>query len=93
MIIGVTGSGHRGIESSEDQVPMDVRDVVQAPEYGPMTDLGHVQRGDQERYRGLECSKDMISTDVHDVVEAPKSNMMARGVALDLLQVAKRVGP
>ena len=53
MIIGVIGSGHRGIESGEDQVSTDVRDVVQAPE----------------------------------------SDLMARGVAFDLLQMAKRVGP
>ena len=49
MIIGVTGSGYRGIESGEDQVSTDVRDVVQAPD----------------------------------------SDLMARGVAFDLLQMAK----
>ena len=53
MIIGVTGSGYCGIESSEDQVSKDVCDVVQAPEY----------------------------------------DLMPRGVAFDLLQMAKRVGP
>ena len=53
MIIGVTGSGHRGIESGEDQVTTDVRDIVQAHE----------------------------------------SDLMARGVTFDLLQMAKRVGP
>ena len=53
MIIGVIGSGCRGIESGKDQVSMDVRDVVLAPE----------------------------------------SDMMARGVAFDLLQMAKRIGP
>ena len=52
MIIGVTASGYRGLESSEDQVFADVRNVVQAP----------------------------------------KSDLMARGVAFDLLQMAKRVG-
>ena len=52
MIIGVIGSGYCGIESSEDQVSMDGRDVVQAPE----------------------------------------SDLMARGVAIDLLQMVKRVG-
>ena len=53
MIIGVTGSGYRGLESGEDQVSMDVRNIVQAP----------------------------------------KSDLVARGVAIDLLQMAKRVGP
>ena len=43
--------------------------------------------------RGLESGEDQISTDVRDVVQAPKSDLMARGVAIDLLQVAKRVGP
>ena len=28
-----------------------------------------------------------------DVVQAPKSDLMARGIAIDLLQMAKRVGP
>ena len=43
--------------------------------------------------RGLESGEDKISTDVRDVVQAPKSDLMARGVTVDLLQVAKRVGP
>ena len=43
--------------------------------------------------RGLESGEDQISTDVRDVVQAPKSDMVARGVAIDLLQMAKRVGP
>ena len=42
---------------------------------------------------GLESSEDQVSTDVRDVVQAPKSDLMAKGVAVDLLQVAKRVGP
>ena len=53
MFIMVTGSGCRGVESVEDQVCADVRDVVHAPEY----------------------------------------DLMARGVAFDLLQLAKRIGP
>ena len=32
MFIGVKGSGCRGLESVEDQVSTDVRDVVQASE-------------------------------------------------------------
>ena len=35
--------------------------------------------------RGLESSEDQISTDVCNVVQTPKSNLMARGVAIDLL--------
>ena len=43
--------------------------------------------------RGLESGEDQISTDVRHIIQAPKSDLMARGVAIDLLQVAKRVGP
>ena len=43
--------------------------------------------------RGLESGEDHISTGVRDVVQASKSDLMARGVAIDLLQMAKRVGP
>ena len=52
MFIGATGSGRRGLKSVEDQVPTDVRDIVQTSE----------------------------------------SDLMARGVAIDLLQMAERVG-
>ena len=43
--------------------------------------------------RSLESGEDQISTDVRDVVQAPESDLMARGVAINLLQMAKRVGP
>ena len=43
--------------------------------------------------RGLESIEDQVSADIRDVVQAPKSDLMARGVAIDLLQMAKRVGP
>ena len=44
-------------------------------------------------YRGLESIEDQVSTDICDVVQVSKSDLIARGVALDLLQMAKRVGP
>ena len=40
-----------------------------------------------------ESVEDQISTDVCDVIQAPESDLMARGIAVDLLQMAKRVGP
>ena len=40
-------------------------------------------------HRGLESSEDQISADVRDVVQVPKSDLMARGVAIDLLQMAR----
>ena len=43
--------------------------------------------------RGLESVKDQVSVDIRDVVQAPESDLAARGVAIDLLQMAKRVGP
>ena len=42
---------------------------------------------------GLEAGEDQVSTDVRNVVQAPKFDLMARGVAFDLLQMAKRVDP
>ena len=43
--------------------------------------------------QGLESVKDQVSADVGSIVQASKSDLMARGVAIDLLQMAKRVGP
>lgn len=44
-------------------------------------------------YHGLESVEYQVSMDVGSVVQASKPNLMARGVAIDLLQIAKRVGP
>ena len=43
--------------------------------------------------RGLESVEDQVSADIRNVVQASKSDLMARGVAFDLLQMAKRFGP
>ena len=43
--------------------------------------------------RGLKSIEDRVSTDIRNVVQASKSDLVARGVAIDLLQMAKRVGP
>ena len=43
--------------------------------------------------QGLESVKDQVSADVGSIVQASKSDLMARGVAVDLFQMAKRVGP
>ena len=42
---------------------------------------------------GLKSIEDQVSTDIRDVVQASKSDLVARGIAIDLLQLAKRVGP
>ena len=41
----------------------------------------------------LESVEDQVFADVSRVVQTPKSDLMARGVASDLLQMAKRIGP
>ena len=41
----------------------------------------------------LESIEDQVSVDVGGVVQASKPDLMARGVALDLLQMAKQIGP
>ena len=41
----------------------------------------------------LESVEDQVSADVGRVVQTSKSDLMARGVAIDLLQMAKQVGP
>ena len=41
----------------------------------------------------LEPFEDQVSADVSRVVQTSKSDLMARGVAFDLLQMAKRIGP
>ena len=41
----------------------------------------------------LEPIEDQVSADVSRVVQTSKSDLMARGVAFYLLQMAKRIGP
>ena len=42
--------------------------------------------------RGLESVEDQVSADVGGVVQASKPDLIARGVAVNLLQMAKLVG-
>ena len=42
--------------------------------------------------RGIKSIEDQVSADIRDVVQTPKPDLMARGIAFDLLQMAKRVG-
>ena len=44
-------------------------------------------------WHGLESVEDQVSADVGSVVQASKPDLMARGVAIDILHMAKRVGP
>ena len=45
------------------------------------------------RCHGLESVEDRVSVDIGNIIQASKSDLMARVVAFDLLQMAKRVGP
>ena len=40
-----------------------------------------------------ESLEDQVSADIGRVVQVSESDLMARGVAIDLLQMAKQVGP
>ena len=42
---------------------------------------------------GLESVKDLVSMDIGHKIQASESDLMARGVAFDLLKVPKRIGP
>ena len=41
---------------------------------------------------GFKSVEDQVSADVSGVVQASEPDLMARGVAVDLLQMAERVG-
>ena len=41
----------------------------------------------------LESAEDQVSADVSRVVQTSKSDLMTTGVAFNLLQMAKRIGP
>ena len=41
----------------------------------------------------LESVEDQVPTDVGCVIQTSKSDLMARGVAFNLLQMAKRISP
>ena len=58
-----------------------------------MIELSHVRRRRGSDRHGFKSIEDHVSTNIRDVVQASKSDLMARGVAIDLLQMAKRVGP
>ena len=42
--------------------------------------------------RGIESVEVLVSVDIRDVVQAPESDLTARGIAVNLLQMVKRVG-
>ena len=46
----------------------------------------------RSRHR-LESVEDQVSADICHVVQVSKPDLVARGKAVDLLQLAKRIGP
>ena len=44
-------------------------------------------------WRRPEPVEDQVSADIDRVVQVSKPDLVARGVAVDLLQLAKRIGP
>ena len=42
---------------------------------------------------GIKSDEDQVSTDVRDIVQAPESDLMARGIVFELIQMAKQVVP
>ena len=44
-------------------------------------------------WRGPESIGDQASADIHRVVQVSEPDLVARGVAVDLLQMTKRIGP
>ena len=59
----------------------------------PAAELDHAHRDSAARPAVARIREDQVSADVSRVVHASKSDLMARGVAFDLLQMDKRVGP
>ena len=44
-------------------------------------------------WRRPKSIEDQVSTNIRDIVQASKPDLVAWGVAVDLLQMAKRIGP
>ena len=61
--------------------------------YCSATELGHTHRDDRRAWLWLESVEDQVSADVGRVIQTSESDLTARGVAFDLLQMAKRIGP
>ena len=42
--------------------------------------------------RGRESFEDQVSSDIGDVIQAPESDLMTRGISVDLFEVTNRIG-
>ena len=61
--------------------------------YHLMVKLGHTHRGSGRARLWLESVEDQVPTDLGRVIQISKSDQMARGIAFNLLQMAKRISP
>ena len=52
--------------------------------------LGHISN--KSGGRGREPFEDQVSSDIGDIIQVPKTDLMTRGVAVNLFEVAGRVG-
>lgn len=66
---------------------------MRSPEHRLMIDLGHANRGCRVYLSWARIRRRSSLLDVGSVLQASALDPMARGVAVDLLQMAKRVGP
>ena len=66
---------------------------MRPPGYCPAAELSHARRDSAARPAVLESIEDQVSVDVSREVQTSKSDLTARGVAFDLLRMAKRIGP
>ena len=66
---------------------------MQSPEHCPTADYVLLIATVLRVRHGLEFVEDQVSADVGHVVQVYESDLMARGVAFNLLHMAKRIGP
>ena len=93
-------SSLRGCRPSSPNYTANIRGDLIFDRFEPLPSMPHCRgehdlalQPDSTLEAALEPVKDQVSTDVSRVVQTSKSDLMARGVALDLLQMAKRIGP
>ena len=57
--------------------------------YRPVAELGHTLATVRRARLWLESVEDQVPTDIGRVIQTSKSDLMARGIAFNLLQMAK----
>ena len=65
---------------------------MRPPGHYPVVELDHAHRDSAARLAMARTRRSQVSADVSRIVQTSKSDLMARGVAFNLLQMAKRIG-